>query len=311
MKKWAKTAVLLGTIGLLGAYGQQAVAKQTTKATTESTTKKVSKTKQADFPYHRVLAGTGTVAEYLAAFDIPLKGVSEQDDLPAKDQKLPRIGQPRELNMEKIVSLKPDLFIGDKSLANLSQDQLQKQNIPSLYLDNSSYDKVFESIEQIGTTFDQKHKADQLVHKLKKQEKSALAGSEKLQGKKVAILFGTGESYMLATKHSYLGSLLEKLGVENVADTVSKAPSPYVPFSLETVVAENPDYVLTLAHGHKQQAKQAFDQEMKKDLWQNTTAVKTNQVYALDDQTYPVTGNLHVMETVKDLKNLLLKKDLK
>ena len=61
-----------------------------------------------------------------------------------------------------------------------------------------------------------------------------------------------------------------------------------------------------MAHGHKEQAAQAFKAEMQKELWQQTTAVQENHTYALDDKTYPVTGNIHVIDTLANLKNLLL-----
>lgn len=259
-----------------------------------------------ELPYQRVIAGTSSVAEYLAEFEIPVVGVTDQDGIPTMYNDSERVGQPRQLNMEKVVSLEPDLFIGDQALAELSQQAMADQSIETVYLNNSSYEGILTSIEQIGKIFHKEDQAKEIVADLQKQERDALSGIEKLKGKKLAVLFGTGESYKLATKNSYLGSLLEKLGVDNVADKITQAPRPYVDFSLETVVAENPDYILTLAHGHKEQAAQAFKAEMQKELWQQTTAVQENHTYALDDKTYPVTGNIHVIDTLANLKNLLL-----
>ena len=72
---------------------------------------------------------------------------------------------------------------------------------------------------------------------------------------------------------------------------------------------QNPDYVLTLSHGHKEQASKVFDEEFKKDIWQQTNAVKNRKTYALDDKKFPVTGNINVAETTKALKDLLIKGD--
>lgn len=291
----------------LAACSQQTDKTNQSNEVSQSTSVKVeTKASSEELPYQRVIAGTSSVAEYLAEFEIPVVGVTDQDGIPTMYDDSERVGQPRQLNMEKVVSLEPDLFVGDKALAELSQQEMTDQSIEAVYLNNSSYEDILMSIEQIGKMFHKGDQAKEIVADLQKQEMDVLSGTEKLKGKKVAVLFGTGESYKLATKNSYLGSLLEKLGVENVADKITQAPRPYVDFSLETVVAENPDYVLTLAHGHKEQAAQAFKAEMQKELWQQTTAVQENHTYALDDKTYPVTGNIHVIDTLASLKQLLL-----
>lgn len=257
-------------------------------------------------PYSRVVAGTRTVAQYLDLYKIKLVGVANEEGMPARYTHLKKVGQPRELNVEAISGLKPDLFIGDKGFEAMSSHQLQAANIKSRYLDSSSYDKVFQNVKTVGKLFNQESKTNGIIKKLKSGETKALAGSEKLKGKKVLLLFGTGSGYMAATKHSFLGSLLTKLGVTNVADGLPKSQIAYAPISLESAVAKNPDVILTLAHGNKAIAKKAFSAEMKKALWQKTNAVKHHRVYPIDDQKYPVTGNIHAVSVLNRLKELLL-----
>ncbi|MEJ4463770.1 ABC transporter substrate-binding protein [Enterococcus faecium] len=257
--------------------------------------------------YKNIVAGTSTAAEYLSAFNVSLKGVSDQENIPSEYSNVERIGSPRKVNMEKIMSIDPDLFVGDIASPINVQEQIKKQGIKALWLDNSSYENVLISIEKLGKVLNQKDRADKLIKEIKLSEENALKGIDDLKGRKVALLFGTGESYMLATEKSYLGSLLSKLGVQNVASEVSKSSSSYVKFSLESIVSQNPDYILTLAHGHKEQAAKAFEEEFKKDLWQTTNAIKQGNVYALDDKIFPVTGNIRVAETTESLKWLLLK----
>lgn len=297
--------LILSLLMIIIVAGCSSQGKVTKESTNNGETNKTSS--QVESKYKSVVAGTSTAAEYLEVFDIPLKGVSQQDNIPEKYKDVERIGAPRNLNMEKIVSLHSDLFIGDNSLKDLSQSQMNKQGIKTLYLDNSNYESILDSVKEIGKMFDKKEKADEIIKKIEKDEATALKGSKALKGKKVAILFGTGESYMLATKTSYLGSLLDKLGVKNVADI--KSSRPYIQFSLENIIEQNPDYVLTLSHGHKEQASKVFDEELKKDIWQQTNAVKNGKTYALDDKKFPVTGNINVAETTKALKDLLIKGD--
>lgn len=57
---------------------------------------------------------------------------------------------------------------------------------------------------------------------------------------KVAIVFGKGESYMLATDKSYVGDLLNSIGIFNITDEL-EADSAYVNFSMEQVLDINSD----------------------------------------------------------------------
>ncbi|MFD1430769.1 helical backbone metal receptor [Lacticaseibacillus mingshuiensis] len=282
-------------IGLAGCG--HAPAKQTSSSSSQAKSEKVQ----------RVIAGTRTVAQYAAALDLPLVGIDTQDGQPARYAKTPRIGQPRKPDMEKIASLKPDLYITDSGMMGLLDQGLKQQGVRGLYLNNASYQNVTDSVMQLGKLFNKETQAQAVVKKVQSETDTALKGAGALKGKKVAVLFGAGRGFMLATNYSYLGDLLTRLGLTNVAGTLSQVPSPYVPFSLEKLVAEDPDYILTLAHGRVDQAKAAFKDELAKPQWQQTTAVKRGHVYPLDDKTYPVTGNLQVATTVQALKHLLLK----
>lgn len=260
---------------------------------------------ESEAKYHNVIAGSTTVAEYLDALGVDIVGVSSQDNTPERYKDVTKVGAPRKLDYETIVSLNPDLFIGDKLLEDLSIENLKNQNIETIYLSNSNIDEIKENVNTLSNLFGKQNKAKEIIANIDKEVENAVSNAKNLEGKKVAILFGTGEKYMLATKSSFIGGLLEELKVDNIANYISKDPRPYVPFSLETVVEQNPDYILTLSHGHKEAMKQAFKEELAKDLWKSTNAVVEGRVYALDDKKFPVTGNIHIGEILMNLKDLL------
>ncbi|ERL65966.1 ABC transporter substrate-binding protein [Schleiferilactobacillus shenzhenensis] len=307
MRKWAWGIITASAVlGLSACTGQ----KSQDSAVHVSRSKQSAMVKSSEpTKYQRVVVSTGTIAQYLQVLDVPVVGVPQEDNVPNTMKKLPTIGQPRHINMEKVISLKPDLFLGDAAMASQTKQSLAAQSIKTTYLDNMSASKVVANIQQLGTLFGRKAQAAKIVTRIQKQEAQAIKGAAALKGKKVVVLFGTGESFMVATKNSYLGSLLSQLGVHNIADELVHAPTPYMPVSMESVVAKNPDYILTLAHGHKEVAAGAFKTEMAKPLWTATTAHQKKQVYALDDDTYPVTGNIHVAQTLTKLKDLLLHGD--
>lgn len=254
----------------------------------------------------RIIAASKTVAEYLSIFDQEIVGKAKQKNMPEMYEGVPEVGSPRKLNLEVIASLNPDLVVANESSKKDIDTTLKAQNIDTFYLDSSSYESIFENIKLVGEKLGKSEKANEIVEDLKNKEADLLKKAEPLRGKTVALLFGTGDNFQLMTENTYIGNLLKLIGVENIAKDSTGENNKYLPYSLENIISENPDYILTLAHGNKEQAESIFSSEFEKDLWKEMNAVKEGRLIHLDDQVYPVTGNIHVMETLDSLIDTLI-----
>ena len=161
---------------------------------------------------------------------------------------------------------------------------------------------AFGMLIGIGTTTNisiklgqgKKEEAEKLISSLKESEKEVA----KIKGDTdatVAILFGSGENFMLATETSYLGDLLKTVGGTNIATELDgSAKSPYLQFSLEQIVQTNPDYILRFAHGNLEETKKAFDDAFDKNpAYAELDAVKNNKVIDLDSNVFNVSANLN------------------
>lgn len=264
---------------------------------------------ERDFPYERIVVDSNTIAYYMALYDAPLAGIPKTTKpLPEAYQDLPEIGIPVNPNIEVIVSLTPDLFVGDRVLEHFTKDPLEKHGIPTVYLDNASYDAVFDSIIELGELLNRKEIGEAFVECEKEKESAVLTNIEPLHEKKVALILGTAEYYKLGTKNSYLGSILEKIGVLNIADKIGKTDQDYITFSKESLIAENPDFILAISHGgNPAEVRKAFEQEFSEPIWNNVTAKQNEQIYYLDSSKFPVTGTIHNVETLAALVDLLTK----
>ena len=256
----------------------------------------------------RIVAASKTVAEYLALFDQEIIGITKQEALPKMYEGVKQIGPPRKLNLEIIMSLNPDIVIANDNSKKDIEEFLSNQGVKTMYLDSNNHDLVYENIKTIGKALNKEDQANKIVEEMKKKEQMILEKAKNLKGKSYALLFGTGDNFQLVTENSYLGSLLSLIGMENIAKGESGENNRYLPYSLETLVSKDPDYILTLAHGHKEQAKSVFSEEFNKDLWKNLRAVKEDRLIHLDDKTNPLTGNIHMLETLDALIDSLLEK---
>ena len=257
----------------------------------------------------KVIAGTAMSAELLDLIDVDAIGVlSTKKKLPERFKDLPEIGSPMKPDLEKVVSLNPDLYISDGNLKGNIEELFKEKNINTLFLDNNSYEDVIKNIEYLGEYFGVEEKTKELVSKMNKEEGRILDSVKGKESPKVLVIFGTTESFMLATNHSYVGNLVEKLGGKNVTDELSKDnPAPYVPFSLETVADLNPDIILRLTHMDPEASKKAFEEEFSKGLWVNLDAVKNNKVYDLDPEYFGVSANIRAVEALETMSEILYK----
>lgn len=278
-------------------------AKQNTEeAKKEETTKDEEKGEQK-----RVIAGTVMSAELLDILDIDAVGVpTTEKEMPERYKDVEKIGMSMKPDIEKVVSLNPDVFISDITLKESVDKLLEGQDIEIIYLQNNSYEDVKKTITELGEYFNKEQQSKEVVKKMQDTEEKVLAEIKDKENPRVMVLFGTTESFMLATKNSFVGSLIEKLGATNVTDDVSKgAPTPYVPFSLEQAVSLNPDVVLRLTHMDVEASKAAFEQEFSKGLWQNMKPVQEEKVYDLDPEYFGVTANSRASESLEKLAEIL------
>lgn len=301
MKKIKLFVMLLLSFALVACGAKVEKNTDTTVKETVKEEKNVDEKKEKN-----IIAASKSVSEYLDAFEVKLVGIAEQKGLPERYKDVKRVGSPRKLNLEVMTSLKPDLVIANETSKKDIDSSLVNQNIDTLYIDGSTYDSIFENIKLIGEKIGKSDKSQDIIDKIKERESEVLKKAEKLKGKKFALLFGSGKNFQVMTENTYLGDLLKKIGLENISKDSTGKNGKFIPYSLENIVAGNPDYILTLAHGNKEQAEKIFKTEFDKDMWKNMTAVKEGRLIHLDDKKHPITGDIHVLETLESLIDLLL-----
>ena len=117
---------------------------------------------------------------------------------------------------------------------------------------------------------------------------------------------GITGSYLVATDKSYIGDLVKIAGGENVIQDHSKQ---YISSNTEHLVNVNPDIILRLPHGMPDEVKKMFQKEFKQnDIWKHFKAVKTNQVYDLEEVPFGITANVDADDAMTQLYNLFYKK---
>lgn len=250
-----------------------------------------------------VVAATVSGAQVLDKLDANVVGVpTTKMTLPEKLKGLPEVGQAMSPDLEIVASLEPDVFVMDNMFKEKVEESMKKYDLDTFYFDTSTYTNFLTSIEKLGAKIGQEKEATKVINELKDVEKQAVK-NKKGEAPKVAIIFGGGENFMLATESSYLGDLVKTVGAKNITNNLdTSVKSPYIQFSLEQILEQNPDYILRFAHGEIEQTKKAFDSAFDKNpAYKELDAVKNNKVIDLDPSIFNVSANLQVKEAIKTL----------
>lgn len=250
-----------------------------------------------------VVSATVSATQVLDKLDANLLGIpTTKQELPEKYKGLPEVGQAMNPDLEIVASLEPDVFVMDNMFKENVEESMKEYDINTFYFDTSTYSAFLNSIKELGKETNKEEQAAKVVDELKDVEKEAVAKKGDKEPT-VAIIFGGGENFMLATETSYLGDLAKTVGAKNIAtDLDTKVESPYIQFSLEQILKQNPDYILRFAHGNIEETKKSFDDAFDKNpAYKELDAVKNNKVVDLDPSIFNVSANLQVKDAITTL----------
>lgn len=252
----------------------------------------------------KVVAATVSATQVLDKLDATLLGIpTTKMKIPEQYVGLPEVGQSMSPDLEIVASLEPDLFIMDKMFKDSVEESMKQYDLNTYFFDTTNYTSFVNSIEELGGLINKEEEAKNLISELKSSVEDATSNKKDGEEPTVAILFGGGENFMLATDSSYLGDLTKTVGAKNIVNELdSQVESAYIPFSLEQILAQNPDYVLRFAHGNIEETKKAFDDAFDKNpAWQELDAYQNGKVIDLDPSIFNVSANLQIKEAIETL----------
>ena len=273
---------------------------------TGCTSKSGAEVKEGENKEISVVSATVSATQVLDKLDANVVGIpTTKLEIPEKFKGLPEVGQAMNPDLEIVASLKPDIFVMDSMFKEKVENSMKEYNLDTFYFNTGTYTEFVKSIEELGKRINKEESAAKLVSELKEVEKEATA-NKKGEGPTVAIIFGGSDNFMLATETSYLGDLVKTVGGKNITNNLEgDKTSPYMQFSLEQILKENPDYVLRFAHGNIEETKKAFDTAFDKNpVYQDLDAYKNGKIIDLDPSVFNVSANLSIKEAIKTLGNI-------
>jgi ABC-type Fe3+-hydroxamate transport system substrate-binding protein len=146
-----------------------------------------------------------------------------------------KVGGTKQLNIEQIYDLKPDLIIANKEENERAQIEALMAICPVWISDINTLDDAFDMIAKVGALVNREAQAKQLVNDLQSRFNQLVSPPSNL---KVAYLIWR-KPYMVAGNQTFIDSLLQKCGLTNVFNYAR-----YPEVTEEMLIAAEPDVVL-------------------------------------------------------------------
>jgi iron complex transport system substrate-binding protein len=205
-----------------------------------------------------------------------LIGVTRFSDFPPEAKQIPSVGSYVNLDLEKIVFLKPDLCIATKD-GNPREvtSSLESLQIPVYAVDPRNLDSLMDTIVEMGRLLNVTEKAGELVAKMR----SRIARVDALVSKtdhRPGVFFQIGVSPIVSVgTNTYIHELIVRAGGENLA----AGHSPYPRFSREQVLALSPDIFIITS-----MARERVFEKVKAEWsrWSDLPAVRDNRIILVD-----------------------------
>ena len=198
-------------------------------------------------------------------------------NVPAEAMEKEKIGSVTQMNVEKIVRLKPDLVIASALSKEKQLMLLEKMGIKILRAQNPrTFDEMCDITLAIGETLGHQKEAHSVVGHARKEAYRILALSRDLEKPTVFMQIGLKPLHSV-NKEMFINEYIQFTGGINIAENESSGI-----YSREKVLSENPDVILVATMGTSKKAG-----ELEKERWmafKGLNAVRTHRIHVLDPE---------------------------
>ena len=203
-----------------------------------------------------------------------LVGVDRYSNWPKEVQGLPKLGGLEDAQIERIVDLKPDVVLAQRSAR--ATDRLESIGLTVVLLQTQTRADVHRALQLLAQLLGNPAESERVWSLIGREIDAAVARvPASLRGKRV--YFEVGPEPFAAGESSFIGQTLSSLGLGNV---VPAALGPFPKLNPEFVVRSNPDIVMA-------QEREVRDMSGRPG-WQGLEALKSGRVCAFKPAQYDV-----------------------
>ncbi|MBW1902087.1 MAG: cobalamin-binding protein [Deltaproteobacteria bacterium] len=205
-----------------------------------------------------------------------LIGVTRFSDFPPEAKRIPSVGSYVNLDLEKIVSLRPDLCIATKD-GNPREvaSSLESLQIPVYAVNPRNLDSVMDTIVEMGRLLNVTEKAGELVENMRSRIERVDSMVSKTEHRP-RVFFQIGVSPIVSVgTNTYIHELIVRAGGRNLA----AGHVPYPRFSREQVLTLSPE-VFIITSMEREKVFEKVKAEWRR--WSDLPAVRNDRIILVD-----------------------------
>ncbi|WP_019413049.1 ABC transporter substrate-binding protein [Paenisporosarcina sp. TG20] len=227
--------------------------------------------------------------EILFGLDLGEKvvAVSDYDNYPKETETLEKIGG-QEFNVEKIISLNPDLVLAHESGLGMGEAGLQQLRDAGLKVfvvkTAANFEEVYETMITIGQATGATAEAEEMVQTMKDEVAAIQEKASSVETKKsVFIEVSPAPDIYTAGNNTFMNEMLKLINADNIAAD----QEGWIKMDPEEIVKRNPDVILTTYGSYM---PDAADQVLAREGFGAVTAVENKEVFNVNEDTTSRSG---------------------
>lgn len=248
---------------------------------------------QANYP-QRIVSLAPSITENLFALGVGdrVVGVTSWCNYPEEAAAKTVIGDAFNINLELILSLEPDLIIGDPSVVASHIEQISGLNISVLEMEPTNIEEIRESLIKLGEILGVQDQAMQVVQSMDQRLKNLLSIAKRQRPVRVYLEIWN-EPYMTVGPGSFMHEILTLAGGENIATDTN---TPWPMFSEELIIERDPEVIILTSFN--------LDEALTRSAWQNIAAFKQANVFQVDPDIY-TRATPRILDALEEVISLL------
>jgi iron complex transport system substrate-binding protein len=224
-----------------------------------------------DAPPQRIISLLPSLTESICALGkcANLVGIDRFSNWPKSIQDLPKLGGMGDINLERIVQLKPDVVLLDKASPVITR--LNDLKIKTFALDVKSMEDEERALKKLDLVLGTSESArvwNQIQQEITRANKQL-----NIDGKTLRVYFEVNPAPFAAGRSSFIGEIMTRLGLTNI---IPKSLGPFPKINPEFVVQSKPDLILL--------SESTTTDIQKRPGWNTIPAVSKNRICTFNAQ---------------------------
>ncbi|KAB2328680.1 ABC transporter substrate-binding protein [Cytobacillus depressus] len=208
-------------------------------------------------------------------------GVNDYDTYPKEVEGKEKVGG-QEFNVEKVLSLKPDLVLADSTMIGVAGgrfNQLRDAGITVVLIPASdSFAEVYDTIRLIAQVTGTKEKGEAIIDQMKTKVHEIVAKVSQVKEEQQPLVWvEIDPTLWTAGKGTFMNEMIELLHARNAAGI----QDGWLQLTEEKVIPLNPEVIIT-TYGYY--IDNPAEQVYSRTAWKDVTAVKKKQVYDVNSE---------------------------